>query len=228
MYDIVGKRNWYFALSALITIPGLIFVLLGGLQPSVDFTGGTVWEVRFASSPAPEEVEAAFVELGYPDTQVRPASDGYLEIRTEPLDLIPPGGPEVSPLPSGSPVLEPSPAASGSPEESPIPSGSEAAAPVPSASPNAEPATCSPAAGRSWRARTSASSPSTSRRAWRSWATARRSGCGACFSHQERRHRAQTPQSRTWGSVPVPSTRSSVQRTAPTASARCRMRRTLR
>ena len=27
MYDIVGKRNWYFAFSALITIPGLIFIL---------------------------------------------------------------------------------------------------------------------------------------------------------------------------------------------------------
>ena len=26
MYDIVGKRNWYFAFSALITIPGLIFI----------------------------------------------------------------------------------------------------------------------------------------------------------------------------------------------------------
>ena len=140
MYDIVGKRNWYFAFSALITIPGLIFVLLGGLQPSVDFTGGTVWEVRFASAPAPEAVEAAFAELGYPDTQVRPASDGYLEVRTEPLDLIPPGGPEGSPLPSGSPALEPSPVASDAPEESPVPSASEAVAPAPSASPNAEPA----------------------------------------------------------------------------------------
>ena len=93
MYDIVGKRNWYFAFSALLTIPGLIFILLGGLKPSVDFTGGTVWEVRFASQPAPDEVEAALVDLGYPETQVRSSSEGYLEIRTEPLDLIPPGGP---------------------------------------------------------------------------------------------------------------------------------------
>jgi preprotein translocase subunit SecF len=144
MYDIVGKRNWYFALSALLTIPGLIFVLLGGLKPSVDFTGGTVWEVRFASQPAPDEVEAAWVDLGYPETQVRSSSEGYLEIRTEPLDLIPPGGPGGSPLPSGSPVLEPSPQPSGSPAASesvePSPVASEAVAPGPSASPNAEPA----------------------------------------------------------------------------------------
>ena len=25
MYDIVGKRNWYFALSAILTLPGLLF-----------------------------------------------------------------------------------------------------------------------------------------------------------------------------------------------------------
>ena len=54
MFDIVGKRRWFFAFSALITIPGLVFVFLGGLKPSVDFTGGTVWQVRYASNPAPE------------------------------------------------------------------------------------------------------------------------------------------------------------------------------
>ena len=35
MFDIVGKRNWYFAFSALITIPGLIFIVIGGLKPSL-------------------------------------------------------------------------------------------------------------------------------------------------------------------------------------------------
>jgi len=34
MYDIVGKKRWYFLFSALITIPGLIFVLLGGFVRS--------------------------------------------------------------------------------------------------------------------------------------------------------------------------------------------------
>ncbi|MEO8510577.1 MAG: protein translocase subunit SecF [Chloroflexota bacterium] len=141
MYDIVGKRNWYFALSALLTIPGLIFVLLGGLKPSVDFTGGTVWEVRFASQPAPDAIQAAFAELGYSDAEVRTASDGYVEIRTEPIDLIPPGGPVSAPLPSGSALIEPSPAASAGLEGSPAPVPSEAVAPLPSPSVNEEPST---------------------------------------------------------------------------------------
>lgn len=39
--NIVGKRNWYFAFSLLIIIPGVISLLLWGLNLSIDFTGGT-------------------------------------------------------------------------------------------------------------------------------------------------------------------------------------------
>ena len=30
MYDIVGKRNWYFAISAILTIPGLLHTSSAG------------------------------------------------------------------------------------------------------------------------------------------------------------------------------------------------------
>src|SRR3970282_1144960 len=93
MFDIVGKRNWYFAFSALITIPGLIFILLGGLKPSVDFTGGTVWQVRYADEPTAAEVRAALAELAHPEAIVRDAGGGFLEIRTDPVDLLPPATP---------------------------------------------------------------------------------------------------------------------------------------
>jgi len=59
MYDIVGKRNWYFAISAILTIPGLLFIILGGLKPSIDFTGGTEWEVRYAEEPSAAEMTTA-------------------------------------------------------------------------------------------------------------------------------------------------------------------------
>ena len=36
MFDVVGKRNWFFALSLLVTIPGLIFIL------ATFFTGGKI------------------------------------------------------------------------------------------------------------------------------------------------------------------------------------------
>jgi preprotein translocase subunit SecF len=133
VYDIVGKRRWYFLFSALITIPGLVFIALGGLKPSVDFTGGTVWQVRYADDPTPAEVQAALVELGHTDATVRRLSDGYLEIRTEPIGLLPPQTPlpsvSLGPSASGG---SPSPSASG--EGSPTPSPSPTASPTPAAS----------------------------------------------------------------------------------------------
>jgi len=144
MYDIVGKRNWYFAFSALITIPGLIFIALGGLKPSVDYTGGTVWQVRYADVPSAAELHAALVELGHPEAVVRSVGGGFLEIRTDPIDLLPPTTPvpTPSPLPSGvtpSPSPSPSPTPSPTPEPSGSPSPTPSASPTPSPSPTPEP-----------------------------------------------------------------------------------------
>jgi preprotein translocase subunit SecF len=139
MIDIAGKRNWYFAFSALITIPGLIFIALGGLRPSVDFTGGTVWQVRFAERPSAEEVRVALVELDHPEAEVRVLADGFLEVRTEPIGLLPPqtpipgasfpasasGLPIASPTPSATATAAESGAASPTPSPAPLPAGTE-------------------------------------------------------------------------------------------------------
>ncbi len=42
MVDIIGKKYWYFALSLLVVVPGIIALLLFGLNLSIDFTGGTM------------------------------------------------------------------------------------------------------------------------------------------------------------------------------------------
>ncbi len=54
MFNVIGKRNWFFLFSGLILVPGIIFILLtpltngkAGLQFSIDYTGGTVWQFEF-------------------------------------------------------------------------------------------------------------------------------------------------------------------------------------
>lgn len=158
MYDIVGKRNLWFTISALLTIPGLIFIFLGGLKPSIDFTGGTEWEVRHEQRPSADEMIATLAELGYADAIVTELPEDFLRIRTEPIDLIPPGGLEPSPsaapsgsattsadaspsaAPSGSPSATGSPDASQSGDASPSPSAAPSASGSPGASPEASPA----------------------------------------------------------------------------------------
>jgi preprotein translocase subunit SecF len=142
MYDIVGKRNLWFAISALLTIPGLVFIFLGGLKPAIDFTGGTEWEVRYADEPSAVEVRDALAELGYPDAIVTPLEDGYLRIRTEPIDLVPAATPapsvSASAAASAPESASPSTPASVSPAASVSPSESPSASAEPTPPPVAE------------------------------------------------------------------------------------------
>ncbi len=45
--NIIGKKYLYFALSLIIIIPGLISLVLFGLNPSIEFTGGSRITVSF-------------------------------------------------------------------------------------------------------------------------------------------------------------------------------------
>ena len=149
MYDVVGKRNLWFTISAILTIPGIIFILLGGLKPSIDFTGGTEWEVRYADEPSAAEMTATLRDLGYEEIVVTELQDGFLRIRTEPIDLIPPETAEPSPSGSVSPSgsaeasasadasasAEPSASASAEPSASASAAASGSAEPSPSATP---------------------------------------------------------------------------------------------
>ncbi len=142
MYDIVGKRRLWFAISAVLTLPGLAFILLGGLKPSIDFTGGTEWEARYADQPTVAEMTVALADLGYPDALVEAVDGGFLRIRTEPIDLIPapssaPTAASPTPVPSGTASASSTEAASASASPTPEPSASPAASEAPSASPAA-------------------------------------------------------------------------------------------
>ena len=72
MFDIIGKRNWFFLFSGLIVVPGFIFILLTpltngkvGLQFSVDYTGGTQWEIQFKNpNVSLTEVKTILVQQG--------------------------------------------------------------------------------------------------------------------------------------------------------------------
>ena len=114
MFDIIGKRRWFFAFSLLLTIPGVIFILLGpitggqaGLQFAIDFTGGTVWSIRFEDeNVTPQQVQDVFEAQGV-EAVVTKSGDGFTEIRTKDTRLLP-----AVPAPTPSPVRRPRASAS--------------------------------------------------------------------------------------------------------------------
>ena len=47
MLNILGKRYYFFALSLLIIVPGLIMLAVNGMPLSIDFKGGTLLGSKF-------------------------------------------------------------------------------------------------------------------------------------------------------------------------------------
>jgi len=74
MFRIVERRGWYFLLSTILILPGILYMVWslttqGHLLPlSIDYTGGTLWEMRFTEAQRPADIRQIFVEAGYPDT----------------------------------------------------------------------------------------------------------------------------------------------------------------
>lgn len=81
MFKIIERRGWFFLISALAILPGLIYMVWSlittghPLPLSIDYTGGTIWEMRFQQAVQPQDVRAVFVEAGYSDTIVFSVAD---------------------------------------------------------------------------------------------------------------------------------------------------------
>ena len=84
MLNILGKRYIFFAISLLVIVPGIIIAIIGGLPLAIDFTGGSLLEVRFESGqlPAPASVHQLYEELGVLDAQVQTTGSDTLLVRS--------------------------------------------------------------------------------------------------------------------------------------------------
>jgi preprotein translocase subunit SecF len=86
MLKIVEKRNWFFAISIIIIIPGLISLFLWGLNFGIDFTGGSLLELKFQQSVNKEQL----IEIGKAEkidiSSVQTSGENTYLLRTKPLD----------------------------------------------------------------------------------------------------------------------------------------------
>ena len=82
MIGVVERKWWYFLLSGLLIVPGVIFLALGGLKPGIEFKGGTLLDLRFDQPPAVNDVRDVMTGLGRPEAVVQAAEGGRVEVRT--------------------------------------------------------------------------------------------------------------------------------------------------
>ena len=83
-YNLIGKRYYYFLFSLLVIIPGIIGLAMWGLPFSIDFTSGSMLEVKFESGklPQPAEVISLYDQFGLKDARVQTTAEGSLIIRS--------------------------------------------------------------------------------------------------------------------------------------------------
>jgi preprotein translocase subunit SecF len=62
-FDFVGRRRWWYALSALVIVAGIASFAARGFNWGIDFKGGTQWEVT-AQNPNVNQVQDAVTRAG--------------------------------------------------------------------------------------------------------------------------------------------------------------------
>ena len=70
-YDFIGVRKWAYGFSALLIIPGLIWLLFSGLNYSIEFTGGTLVQIRTTQPVGTGPIRSALENGGVPGAEVQ-------------------------------------------------------------------------------------------------------------------------------------------------------------
>lgn len=91
MLNIIQKRNWWFAFSGILVVASIIALLLWGLKPSIDFTGGNLLEVKVSNPEVNQTVLYNTIkDNGFdnnPVIQTSSTEDRYL-IRLKSIDEV--------------------------------------------------------------------------------------------------------------------------------------------
>ncbi len=84
--NIVGKRRWFYLLSAIILIPSIISLIIPpSLFLGIEFTGGSTISVAFEDPVAEQDVRDVLSRLNHPEAIVQPSGQGEFFIRVSRL-----------------------------------------------------------------------------------------------------------------------------------------------
>jgi len=91
--NLIRYRYLYFGISLLVIVPGIIALLIWGLPLGIDFTGGSLLEVKFASGQPPTlaQVSTIYADLSQPGKDIsnpliQPLGTDSLSIQSKEMD----------------------------------------------------------------------------------------------------------------------------------------------
>lgn len=84
--NIIGKRKIWYAISLVILLPGLVFLMLQGLNLGIDFVGGTVMQVKFEQQIAMDDLRNELNAQGLTNSKIQLMDDDSYQIKTAELE----------------------------------------------------------------------------------------------------------------------------------------------
>jgi len=74
-FDIIGRRTWWFIISALLLAPGLVSMVVQGFNLGIDFTGGTLLDLNFSQPVSVAQVRDVLEQFDLDKSMIQLASE---------------------------------------------------------------------------------------------------------------------------------------------------------
>jgi preprotein translocase subunit SecF len=84
-FHFIKLRKIWYSISILIIIPGLISLFAQGLNLGIDFTGGSLLDLKFSSPATTEQVRGVLDEFGLEGATIQQSGEDSFLIRTREL-----------------------------------------------------------------------------------------------------------------------------------------------
>jgi len=75
--DFVGKKQWFFLVSAIAIIIAISSLAIFKLQPGIDFTGGTAMTLHFTPQVEQEQLRQEFTNLGHSEAIIQRSGEDF-------------------------------------------------------------------------------------------------------------------------------------------------------
>jgi preprotein translocase SecF subunit len=81
MFNFAQRRNWYYLISGLVIVPGIIAMIYstitfgGPVQLSIDFKGGSLFIVKFTEPASENAIRKVYTDLGQDDPVIQRYGD---------------------------------------------------------------------------------------------------------------------------------------------------------
>jgi len=76
MIDFIGKKQWFFRISAILIVVGIISLAVFGIKPGTDFAGGTSMTLQFSPPVEQSQLREEMAKLGYDKATIQNAGGG--------------------------------------------------------------------------------------------------------------------------------------------------------